>query len=74
MFYQFYEWNHAALQPWRALAEATRIFYNNPLNPLSNTPFGRSVAATAELFERTTRRYGKPPFNLPETTVNFRKV
>jgi len=74
MFYQFYEWNHAALQPWRALAEATRIFYNNPLNPLSNTPFGRSVAATAELFERTTRRYGKPPFNLSETTVNFRKV
>ena len=27
MFYQFYECNHAALQPWRAVAEATRFFY-----------------------------------------------
>jgi hypothetical protein len=26
MFYQFYEWNHAALQPWRALAEANKFF------------------------------------------------
>lgn len=74
MFYQFYEWNHAALQPWRAYAEATRLLYQNPLNPLSQTPFGRSVAATAELFERTTRRYGKPSFDLPVTTVNFQKV
>lgn len=74
MFYQFYEWNHAALQPWRAFAEATKLLYNNPLNPLSQTPFGRSVAAMSELFERTTRRYGKPSFDLPTTSVNFQKV
>jgi len=74
MFYQFYEWNHAALQPWRALAEANKFFFNNPLNPLSQTPFGRSMAAAAELFERTTRRYGKPSFDLPTTKVGFDKV
>ena len=61
-FYQLYELNHAALAPWRAVADATRLTFQNPLNPLSDTPFGRSVAAAAELFERTTRRYGKPEF------------
>lgn len=74
MYYNFYEWSHAALQPWRAYAEATRLLYNNPLNPFSQTPLGRSIAATAEVFERVTRRYGKPAFNLPTTTVNFQKV
>jgi len=74
MFYQFYEWNHAALQPWRAVAEANKFFFKNPLNPLSQTPFGRSMAATAELFERTTRRYGKPSFDLPTTKVGFEAV
>jgi len=70
MFYQFYELNHAALQPVRACADAVRMFYSNPLNPASRTQWGRSIAATAELFERTTRRYGKPAFGLPHTTVD----
>lgn len=74
MFYQVYEWNHAAVQPWRAVAEATRFLYQNPLNPLSQTPFGRSTAAIAELFERSTRRYGKPSFGLPTTKVGFTTV
>ena len=42
----------------------------NPLNPWSHTTFGKSVAAGAELFERTTRRYGKPEWGLHETEVN----
>jgi poly(3-hydroxybutyrate) depolymerase len=70
MFYQFYEMNHAALQPVRACADAVKLFCSNPLNPMSSTPWGRSIAAAAELFERTTRRYGKPAFELPETTVD----
>lgn len=74
MYYQFYEWNHAALQPWRAAAEATKFFYKNPLNPLSQTPFGRSMAAAAELFERTTRRYGKPSFGIETVKIDFRSV
>jgi poly(3-hydroxybutyrate) depolymerase len=74
MFYQLYELNHAALQPARVYADAVRLFYSNPLNPFSHTPFGRSVAATAELFERTTRRYGKPQFGLDKTVVDWKTV
>jgi poly(3-hydroxybutyrate) depolymerase len=73
-FYDLYELNHAALAPWRAVADATRLSFQNPLNPLSETPFGRSVAAAAELFERTTRRYGKPEFGLNATEVDGRTV
>ena len=40
MFYQLYEFNHAAMQPYRAYADAVRLFYSNPLNPFSHTPFG----------------------------------
>ncbi|RUX15791.1 polyhydroxyalkanoate depolymerase [Mesorhizobium sp. M2A.F.Ca.ET.037.01.1.1] len=74
MFYQLYEMNHAALQPARLYADAVRLFYSNPLNPISHTPLGRSVAATAELFERTTRRYGKPQFGLDKTVVDWKSV
>jgi poly(3-hydroxybutyrate) depolymerase len=74
MFYQLYELNHAALQPARAYADAVRMFYTNPLNPFSHTPWGRSVAATAELFERTTRRYSKPHFGLTKTVVDWKSV
>ncbi|RVC80662.1 polyhydroxyalkanoate depolymerase [Mesorhizobium sp. M4A.F.Ca.ET.022.05.2.1] len=74
MYYQLYELNHAALQPARVYADAVRMFYTNPLNPIAHTPWGRSVAATAELFERTTRRYGKPQFGLDKTVVDWKSV
>jgi poly(3-hydroxybutyrate) depolymerase len=74
MFYQLYELNHASLQPARAYADAVRLFYSNPLNPFSHTQWGRSIAAMAELFERTTRRYGKPRFNIATTTVDWKSV
>jgi len=74
MFYQLYEMNHAALQPARAVADAVRMLYTNPLNPFAHTPFGRTVAASAELFERTTRRYAKPDFGLDSTVVGGKTV
>lgn len=74
MFYQFYELNHAAVQPARLYADAMRMFYTNPLNPLTHTSWGRSIAATAELFERTTRRYSKPQFGLNKTVVDWKSV
>jgi poly(3-hydroxybutyrate) depolymerase len=58
--YYWYEMQHAALGPFRAAADATRLFYQNPVNPLAHTTFGKSVAAGCEMFERVTRRYGKP--------------
>lgn len=74
MFYQLYELNHAAMAPFRAAADAMRLVYANPLNPFSQTPFGRTIAASLEMFERTTRRYGKPDFGLKETVVGDSKV
>ncbi len=74
MYYQMYEMNHAVLQPWRAMADATRLLYSHPMNPWSSTSVGRSIAGLAEMFERNTRRYGKPAFGLKETVVDWRKV
>ncbi|MDW5315792.1 polyhydroxyalkanoate depolymerase [Rhizobium sp. PL01] len=70
MFYQLYELNHAMMAPWRAAADAMRLAYANPLNPISHTYMGRAAAAGLEVFERTTRRYGKPEFGLPETVID----
>ncbi|MCA0399894.1 MAG: polyhydroxyalkanoate depolymerase [Proteobacteria bacterium] len=72
--YFFYEAAHAVLGPARAASDALRLFYRNPMNPLSHTAYGRSISAACELFERTTRRYGKPAFDLPTTTVDGRPV
>ncbi|HEX2099184.1 MAG TPA: polyhydroxyalkanoate depolymerase [Candidatus Synoicihabitans sp.] len=71
-FYQLFEFNHAAVAPWRVFADVTRLAFQSPFNPLSETTFGRSVAAAAELFERSTRRYRKPAFGMLETTVDGR--
>ena len=66
VLYHLYEMNHAALAPWRAAADAGISFWRNPANPFSSTQLGRSLAASLELFERTTRRYGKPEFAITD--------
>ena len=72
--YWLYEMTHAALNPSRALADVTRLYYKNPLNPFTHTVFGKSIAAGAELFERSTRRYGKPEWNIESTLVGGERV
>ena len=57
-----------------AFADASRIFYKNPANPLSYTEFGKTVAAACELFERSTRRYGKPEWRITSTVVGGDRV
>jgi len=68
--YQLYEMAHAALVPARAVSDAAHFIFRNPLNPMSATAFGRNIAAGAELFERMTRRYGKPVFGLGRVVVD----
>src|SRR6202142_1150116 len=68
--YQFYEMAHAAMAPARAVSDAAYFLFRNPFNPFSLTPFGKNMAAGAELFERLTRRYGKPVFGLKSTVVD----
>lgn len=72
--YWMYEMGQASLNPARAVADATKLMFQNPLNPFSATEFGKSVAASCEVFERTTRRYGKPEWNISDTEVQGVRV
>jgi poly(3-hydroxybutyrate) depolymerase len=72
--YWLFEMGHAALNPARALADATKLVFRNPINPLSFTTFGKSMVAGAELFERSTRRYGKPEWRISSTMVGGERV
>ncbi len=72
--YYLYEAAHMMMSPARAMSDATHLFFKNPVNPLTYTPFGRNVAASCELFERVTRRYGKPIFGLDTTLVGGERV
>ncbi len=74
MLYHLYELNQAALRPARAAAEAYRLLFRNPFNPASHTPLGRSAAAALELFERSTRRYRKPAWDIDTVEVDGREV
>jgi len=72
--YWYWEMSHAALNPARALADVTRLYFKNPINPLAATTFGKSMAAAAELFERSTRRYGRPEWGINATVVGGERV
>ena len=72
--YWFYEMSQAAVIPSRALADATRLMFKNPVNPWSHTTLGKSLAAGAELFERSTRRYGRPEWGITSTIVGGERV
>jgi len=72
--YWFWEMSQASLNPARAVADLTRLYFKNPINPLANTTFGKSVAAACELFERSTRRYGRPEWGITSTTVGGARV
>ena len=72
--YWLYEMGHAALDPSRAMADATRLFFKNPANPFAHTTYGKSVAAAAELFERVTRRYGRPEWKIESTLVSGERI
>src|SRR4029453_9969150 len=65
--YWMYEMGPASPNPAGAGTAATKILFQNPLNPWSHTDLGKSIAAACELFERATRRYGKPEWGLDFT-------
>ncbi len=73
-FYHLYELNHAAMAPLRAMADMTKLYFQNPLNPMTHTSMGRQIAASCEVLERTTRRYGKPEFGIDDTVVGGVRV
>ena len=74
MLYTLYEMQHAAMAPMRVALHQSWKFYKNPLNPLAHTPYGRVMAASLDMAEQVTRRYGKPAFELYETKVRGEDV
>lgn len=74
MLYHLYELQHALLTPVRLQAEVMRTAFQSPWNPLSYTQAGRTIGAGAELFERVTRRFGRPDFGINSTKIDGQKV
>jgi poly(3-hydroxybutyrate) depolymerase len=74
LLYQWYELGHAVVRPARLAADASRMLLNNPFNPFNHTAAARHAAAACEVFERTTRRYHKPPFEIGSTLVEGERV
>jgi poly(3-hydroxybutyrate) depolymerase len=70
MQYHTYELAHALISPFRIMARSSRAGLVSPLNPFANHPLTRTMTAGLEVFERMTRRYGKPSFDIDETSVN----
>src|SRR5260370_14264764 len=68
--YHAYEMAHAVLAPARAASDAAYFLFRNPWNQFSDTAVGKNISAAAELFERMTRRYGKPTFGLNKVEVD----
>ena len=64
--YQLLDLQNLALAPWNAGARHVESFLRSPFLPLSYTEMGRFLAAHAGLFERGTRRFTKPAFNITE--------
>jgi len=74
MLYHTYELTHAALSPLKALSQAAQYSCSSIYNPMAYTPMGKSVAAACEVFNRTTKRYGKPEWGISGTVENGKTV
>ena len=64
MLYQLYDWQRAALEPWRVFAQAANEIYGHPDSPLSYLPGSRNMAAAFDLMTRLTQRYERPEFGI----------
>lgn len=74
MLYHLYELNHAALAPWRAFVNFGKTCFTHSSNPMTETAYGHTMAAGFEMFERATRRYGKPEFGITSIEIGGKKI
>lgn len=70
MQYHAYEMAHAIASPLRLGAKALRHTLEFPWNPFGQTLPGKQMSAACEVFDKITRRYGKPDFGIAETRVH----
>lgn len=68
--YFLHEAIHASIGPMRAMSEATKTFLSSTSNPMSTLPWSKNTIAACDMFERMTRRYAKPTFDLDRTVVD----
>ena len=73
MLYQLYDWQRAALEPWRLFAQTANEIYGHPDSPLSYLPGSRNVAAAFDLMARLTQRYERPAFGIDAVEVAGRR-
>jgi poly(3-hydroxybutyrate) depolymerase len=73
MLYQLYDWQRAAMEPWRLFAQAANELYGHPDSPLSYLPGSKNVAAAFDLMTRLTRRYERPEFDIKSVACGGRE-
>jgi poly(3-hydroxybutyrate) depolymerase len=69
MLYTLHEAGYYAAAPLRVAARATRDYWNSPLNPARESPVGRRLFASADLFSNITRRYGRPEWGVDSVRI-----
>ena len=74
LLYHFYDLHSAMVAPARLVAETLNHVFSHPLVPASYTRMGRAIAAGSEIFERATRRHGKPRFGIGHVVVDGEAV
>jgi poly(3-hydroxybutyrate) depolymerase len=74
MLYSLYELGHLSVAPWRIAAMMQSSMLRSPMNPASELEVAKTAAAASDLFESVTRRYRKPEWLLPTTSVNSVEV
>lgn len=70
LLYSFVEMYKANSAPFRDGILASQEWLESPYNPLSYIFTNRTVSATYELFERLTRDYPKPEFEIHQTIID----
>lgn len=70
MNYYAYEAAHTLAMPMRLAAKSLQNTLDLPFNALGQTYLGKNISAACEVFEKLTRRYGKPEFGISETRVH----
>ena len=70
MLYHLHEMAHAAIAPMRVFVNTHRMFLESPWNVARESLPSKMTLASYEVFERCTRHYGKPKFDIDEVTTN----
>lgn len=70
MLYHAYEMVHNLMRPYRNIAILSGQMLKHPMNPFSKTSAGKMAMAALDVFESTTRRYGKPEWLVDDPIID----